>query len=114
VREKENPRKINKDRRIKPLGSLSAVCANKIFMHGIIGTVNSFDQCGVELGKQLATASLQELKNQILLCNCNLMSPSKIIMMQLQPLASLPSDNFTIISDAVPIVVERHYSSMSN
>jgi glucose-6-phosphate isomerase len=35
---------------------------HKIFTQGIIWNVNSFDQWGVELGKQLAKAILPELK----------------------------------------------------
>ncbi|KAJ3105098.1 hypothetical protein HDU97_008502 [Phlyctochytrium planicorne] len=44
------------------LGSLIALYEHKIFTQGIIWQINSFDQWGVELGKQLATAILPELK----------------------------------------------------
>ncbi len=44
------------------LGSLIALYEHKIFTQGIIWGVNSFDQMGVELGKQLAKALLPELK----------------------------------------------------
>ncbi|KAJ3194786.1 hypothetical protein HK101_001905 [Irineochytrium annulatum] len=44
------------------LGSLIALYEHKIFTQGIIWGINSFDQWGVELGKQLATAILPELK----------------------------------------------------
>jgi glucose-6-phosphate isomerase len=44
------------------LGSLIAMYEHKIFVQGIIWNVNSFDQWGVELGKQLAKAILPELK----------------------------------------------------
>lgn len=45
------------------LGSLIALYEHKIFVQGIIWNINSFDQWGVELGKQLATGILQELDN---------------------------------------------------
>ena len=45
------------------LGSLIALYEHKIFVQGIIWQINSFDQWGVELGKQLAKAILPELKN---------------------------------------------------
>jgi glucose-6-phosphate isomerase len=44
------------------LGSLIAMYEHKIFVQGIIWAVNSFDQWGVELGKQLAKAILPELE----------------------------------------------------
>jgi glucose-6-phosphate isomerase len=43
------------------LGSLIAMYEHKIFTQGIIWNINSFDQWGVELGKQLAKAILPEL-----------------------------------------------------
>jgi glucose-6-phosphate isomerase len=43
------------------LGSLIALYEHKIFVQGLIWEVNSFDQWGVELGKQLAQAILPEL-----------------------------------------------------
>jgi len=43
------------------LGSLIALYEHKIFVQGIIWRVNSFDQWGVELGKQLAGVILPEL-----------------------------------------------------
>jgi glucose-6-phosphate isomerase len=42
------------------LGSLIALYEHKIFVQGTIWEVNSFDQWGVELGKQLANAILLE------------------------------------------------------
>jgi glucose-6-phosphate isomerase len=50
-------------RRIDPrtLGKLIALYEHKIFTQGVIWGVNSFDQWGVELGKQLAKAILPEL-----------------------------------------------------
>ncbi|NTW37891.1 MAG: hypothetical protein HGB17_17665 [Syntrophobacteraceae bacterium] len=44
------------------LGSLIALYEHKIFTQGAIWDVNSFDQWGVELGKQLAKVILPELK----------------------------------------------------
>jgi glucose-6-phosphate isomerase len=43
------------------LGSLIALYEHKIFVQGIIWNINSFDQWGVELGKQLASGILKEL-----------------------------------------------------
>jgi glucose-6-phosphate isomerase len=50
-------------RRFTPgtLGSLVALYEHKIFVQGIIWDINSFDQWGVELGKQLAGVILREL-----------------------------------------------------
>jgi glucose-6-phosphate isomerase len=45
------------------LGSLIALYEHKIFAQGAIWDVNSFDQWGVELGKQLAKVILLELKS---------------------------------------------------
>ncbi len=45
------------------LGSLIALYEHKIFVQGIIWNINSFDQWGVELGKQLASGVLQELND---------------------------------------------------
>lgn len=52
-------------RRFTPrtLGSLIALYEHKIFVQGIIWKINSFDQWGVELGKQLASAILPQLKS---------------------------------------------------
>jgi glucose-6-phosphate isomerase len=44
------------------LGMLIALYEHKIFTQGVIWNVNSYDQMGVELGKQLAKAILPELK----------------------------------------------------
>ncbi len=44
------------------LGTLIAFYEHKIYVQGVIWNVNSFDQMGVELGKQLAKAILPELK----------------------------------------------------
>ena len=45
------------------LGNLIAFYEHKIFMQGIIWNIFSFDQWGVELGKQLAGKILPELKD---------------------------------------------------
>jgi glucose-6-phosphate isomerase len=45
------------------LGALIAIYEHKIFTQGVIWNVFSFDQWGVELGKQLATKILPELKS---------------------------------------------------
>ena len=45
----------------KTLGSLIAMYEHKIFVQGVIWNVFSFDQWGVELGKQLANQILPEL-----------------------------------------------------
>jgi glucose-6-phosphate isomerase len=47
----------------RTLGSLLAMYEHKIFTQGIIWRINSFDQWGVELGKQLAKVILPELKS---------------------------------------------------
>lgn len=45
------------------LGALIAIYEHKIFVQGIIWNIYSFDQWGVELGKQLAGMILPELEN---------------------------------------------------
>lgn len=47
----------------KTLGMLIALYEHKIFVQGIIWNINSFDQWGVELGKQLAKGILAELND---------------------------------------------------
>ncbi len=51
-------------RRLDPhtLGTLIALYEHKVFVQGVIWNVNSFDQWGVELGKQLAGRILPEIK----------------------------------------------------
>jgi glucose-6-phosphate isomerase len=53
-------------RKITPqtLGSLIAAYEHKIFVQGVIWNVYSFDQWGVELGKQLANRILPELGDE--------------------------------------------------
>jgi glucose-6-phosphate isomerase len=46
----------------KNLGSIIAIYEHKVFVQGVIWNINSFDQWGVELGKQLAKAILPQLK----------------------------------------------------
>ncbi len=45
------------------LGALIALYEHKIFVQGVIWRINSFDQWGVELGKQLAGVILAELRD---------------------------------------------------
>src|SRR5581483_11309251 len=45
------------------LGELIALYEHKIFVQGVIWNIFSFDQWGVELGKQLANNILPELQN---------------------------------------------------
>jgi glucose-6-phosphate isomerase len=45
------------------LGQLVAMYEHKVFVQGVIWNINSFDQWGVELGKQLAKAILPDLKS---------------------------------------------------
>jgi glucose-6-phosphate isomerase len=42
---------------------LIAMYEHKIFVQGVIWNINSFDQWGVELGKQLASQILAELED---------------------------------------------------
>ncbi|MCU0354778.1 MAG: glucose-6-phosphate isomerase [Cytophagales bacterium] len=53
-------------RQITPrtLGSLIALYEHKIFVQGVIWNIYSFDQWGVELGKQLANKILPELEGE--------------------------------------------------
>ena len=53
-------------RKITPytLGQLIALYEHKIFTQGIIWNIFSFDQWGVELGKQLANRILPELEQE--------------------------------------------------
>lgn len=48
----------------RTLGSLIALYEHKIFAQGVIWNIFSFDQWGVELGKQLAGAILPELEKE--------------------------------------------------
>ena len=53
--------------RVNPrnMGSLIAMYEHKVFTQGVIWGINSFDQWGVELGKQLAKTILAELTGAI-------------------------------------------------
>ena len=46
----------------RTLGALVAMYEHKIFVQGVIWNINSYDQWGVELGKQLAKVILPELE----------------------------------------------------
>jgi glucose-6-phosphate isomerase len=48
------------------LGSLVAMYEHKIFVQGVIWNIFSYDQWGVELGKQLATSILEEINSKSL------------------------------------------------
>ena len=47
----------------KSLGSLIAMYEHKIFVQGIIWNIFSYDQWGVELGKQMANSILEEIND---------------------------------------------------
>ena len=47
------------------MGSLIALYEHKVFVQGVLWGINSFDQWGVELGKQLAQTILAELTGEI-------------------------------------------------
>ena len=47
----------------KTLGSLVAMYEHKIFVQGVIWNIFSYDQWGVELGKQLANSILEEINS---------------------------------------------------
>jgi glucose-6-phosphate isomerase len=53
-------------RKVTPrtLGALIAMYEHKVFVQGVIWAVNSFDQWGVELGKQLARVIYPELQGE--------------------------------------------------
>ena len=48
----------------RTLGALIAMYEHKIFVQGVIWNIFSYDQWGVELGKQLANSILPELENE--------------------------------------------------
>ena len=48
----------------KTLGSLIAMYEHKIFVQGIVWNIFSYDQWGVELGKQLASTILNEIESK--------------------------------------------------
>lgn len=49
----------------KSLGKLIALYEHKILVQGVIWNINSYDQWGVEFGKQLASKILQEFEDKI-------------------------------------------------
>jgi glucose-6-phosphate isomerase len=51
------------------LGTLIALYEHKIFVQGVVWDINSYDQMGVELGKQLAKAILPELAGDTAVSN---------------------------------------------
>ena len=53
----------------KTLGALIALYEHKIFVQGAIWNINSYDQMGVELGKQLAKKIEPELEKTGLICS---------------------------------------------
>ena len=52
----------------RTLGALIALYEHKVFVQGMIWNLNSFDQWGVELGKQLAQKILPELAGKAVVC----------------------------------------------
>jgi glucose-6-phosphate isomerase len=46
------------------LGALVALYEHKLFVQGVIWNIFSYDQWGVELGKQLASSILSEIDSQ--------------------------------------------------
>jgi glucose-6-phosphate isomerase len=48
----------------RSLGALIAMYEHKIFVQGVIWNIFSFDQWGVELGKQLANSILEEIETE--------------------------------------------------
>ena len=48
----------------RTLGALVALYEHKVFVQGCVFGVNSFDQWGVELGKQLASSIREEIVEQ--------------------------------------------------
>jgi glucose-6-phosphate isomerase len=60
----------------KSLGALFALYEHKIFVQGALWQINSFDQWGVELGKQLSGDVLTSLKNKTIISSISSLSPS--------------------------------------
>jgi glucose-6-phosphate isomerase len=63
------------------LGQLVALYEHKVFVQGTVWNINSFDQWGVELGKQLAKAILPDLltNDEIGLHDCSTTNLIKLI-----------------------------------
>ena len=47
----------------RTLGALIAMYEHRVFVHGVIAQINSFDQWGVELGKTLSVEINQQIAN---------------------------------------------------
>jgi glucose-6-phosphate isomerase len=62
----------------KVLGKLIAMYEHKLFTQGVIWNIFSYDQMGVELGKQLSSSILKELENNTI--NENHDSSTKTLM----------------------------------
>ena len=56
------------------LGAVIAMYEHKIFAQGVIWDINSYDQWGVELGKQLAKAIEPEMAGRVFKLKNNLCS----------------------------------------
>jgi glucose-6-phosphate isomerase len=52
----------------RTLGALVAMYEHRIFVQGVVWGVNSYDQWGVELGKQLASVILREIEEGRVSC----------------------------------------------
>ena len=74
-KEIENPYKVFKGnspsttfliKKLTPeaLGAIIAIYEHKIFVQGILLNINSFDQFGVELGKELSREYINSLENE--------------------------------------------------
>jgi glucose-6-phosphate isomerase len=66
VMEGNRPSNVLLTRELTPrvLGALIALYEHSVFVQGTIWSIDSFDQCGVELGKQLAMAIIPELSSE--------------------------------------------------
>ena len=60
----------------KSLGALFALYEHKIFVQGALWQINSFDQWGVELGKQLSGDVLTSLQNKTITSSSSSLSSS--------------------------------------
>ncbi len=60
----------------KSLGALFALYEHKIFVQGVLWQINSFDQWGVELGKQLSGDVLTSLQNKTITSSSSSLSSS--------------------------------------
>lgn len=108
----------------KTLGSLIAMYEHKIFVQGVIWNIFSFDQWGVELGKQLASNILPELENKIKikshdsstngLINAYKEMRKGAVLSQGQEIEQLVSPGFGVGSEWLkPHLVELHQKILS-